>query len=162
MASPQQGFPSTAHRSAIKLMAASTTHQCHSTPGQLLQKLTRIPVEVTNCHVEVRILLGWCGGEYVAHIYMHAMMEVHRMLIESTKEECHYAHPNGTIDVEIPPYGNIRRIRVQLQLEGGAVDTSFQPVGFSRPDSNCEGGDLTPPPNIRHQLSILTTQLSSS
>ena len=26
--------------------------------AQLLQKLTRIPVEVTNCHVEVRILVG--------------------------------------------------------------------------------------------------------
>ena len=50
--------------------------------AQLLQKLTRIPVMVTNCHVEVRILVGWCGGEFVAHNYMHASVETHRMLIE--------------------------------------------------------------------------------
>ena len=69
------------------------------------------------------------------------------MLIESRKAECHYADPNGTIDVEVPPYLNIRRIRIQLKLEGGVADTSFQPVGFSRRDSDCKSAAFTPTPN---------------
>ena len=77
---------------------------------------------MTNCLVEVKILVGWCGGEYVAENYMHSMMETHRMLIESKKAECYYAHPNETINVEIPPYGNIRRLRLQLELKGGVAD----------------------------------------
>ena len=71
----------------------NTPPECNVTDGsiydqpvpkraQLLQKLTRIPVMVTNCLVEVRILVGWCGGEFVAHNYMHASVETHRMLIE--------------------------------------------------------------------------------
>ena len=35
------------------------------------------------------------------------------------------------------------------------MDTSFQPVGFSRPDSNCEGGEFTPPPNTRHRIKYI-------
>ena len=82
-------------------------------------------------------------------------MESHSILIHLTKAECYHAHPNETIDIELPPYGNIRRIRIQLQLEGGIAESFFQPVGYSSPDSDCKGGDFTPPPNQRHRIKYL-------
>ena len=34
--------------------------------AQIMQKLQKIPVEVTICQVNLQILVGWCDGEYVA------------------------------------------------------------------------------------------------
>ena len=48
--------------------------------AQIMQKLQKIPVEVTICQVNLRILVGWCGGEYVAMNYMHAFVETKRTL----------------------------------------------------------------------------------
>ena len=39
--------------------------------AQILQRIRRIPIEITTCVVEWRVNVGWCGGEYVALNYMH-------------------------------------------------------------------------------------------
>ena len=75
--------------------------------AQILQKLQRIPVEVTICQVNLRVLVGWCGGEYVAMNYMHSFIETHRTLIRTKKAQCYQSSPNDTIEVELPPYGTI-------------------------------------------------------
>ena len=78
--------------------------------AQILQKLQRIPVEVTICQVNLRVLVGWCGGEYVAMNYMHSFVETKRTLIQTTNIQCHHAAPNDTLEIEIPKYGTINRI----------------------------------------------------
>ena len=34
--------------------------------AQILQKVRRMPIEITICRVEWRVNIGWCGGEYTA------------------------------------------------------------------------------------------------
>ena len=46
--------------------------------AQILQKVRRIPIEITICRVEWRVNIGWCGSEYVALNYMHADVETMR------------------------------------------------------------------------------------
>ena len=40
--------------------------------AQILQRIRRIPIEITTFVVQWRVNVGWCGGEYVALNYMHA------------------------------------------------------------------------------------------
>ena len=63
--------------------------------AQILQKIQRIPVEEMICQVDLRILVGWCGGEYVAMNYMHNNVETKRTLVESTNVQCHHSSPNS-------------------------------------------------------------------
>ena len=78
--------------------------------------------------------------------YMHSFIETKRSLIQTTKAQCHHAAPNDTLEIEIPEYGTINRIRLLVHLEGGVGETSFQPAGYSRPNSDCKGKKFTPPP----------------
>ena len=112
-------------------------------------------MEVTSCQVKLRILVGWCGGEYVAENYMHSFIETHRTLIKTTKAQCHHSSPNDTLEIELPPYGTINRIRILMHLEGGVGEASFQPAGYSRPNSDCEGIEFTPPPNKQTRITYL-------
>ena len=68
---------------------------------QILQSLRRIPVEVTVCQVDLRILVGWCGGEYVALNYMHSNIETKRTTIQSTNVQCYHSSPNDTLEIEL-------------------------------------------------------------
>ena len=51
---------------ACKRADGSAYYPPEQKKAQILQKLQRIPVEVTICQVNLRVLVGWCGGEYVA------------------------------------------------------------------------------------------------
>ena len=82
--------------------------------AQILQKLQRIPVEVTVCQVDLRILVGWCGGEYVAMNYMHSNIETKRTTVQSTNVQCHHYSPNDTLEIELPEYGTINGIRSMM------------------------------------------------
>ena len=46
---------------SIKLAVGSVYHLPEPKKAQILQKLQRIPVDVTICKVNLRILVGWCG-----------------------------------------------------------------------------------------------------
>ena len=110
---------------------------------------------MTICQVKLRILVGWCGGEYVAMNYMHSFVETQRTLIRTTKAQCHQASPNDTLEIELPPYGTINRIRLLMHLQGGVGEASFQPAGYSRPNSDCKGKEFTPPPNEQNRITYL-------
>ena len=60
--------------------------------AQILQKVCRIPVEVTICQVEWRVNIGWCGGEYTTLNYMHSD-------ILQNNVQCHHASPNNTLEL---------------------------------------------------------------
>ena len=64
--------------------------------AQILQKVRRIPIEITICRFEWRVNIGWCGGEYVALNYMHADVETMRTNILPNNIQCHNASPNDT------------------------------------------------------------------
>ena len=42
-----------------------------------------------------------------------------------------------------------------MHLEGGVAEASFQPVGYSRPNSDCCGGSFQPPPNEQSKITFL-------
>ena len=123
--------------------------------AQILQKMRRIPVEVTVCQVEWRINVGWCGGEYTALNYMHSDIETKRSKIQPTNVQCHHASPNDTLEIELPEYGSINSIRLMMNLEGGVGEVSFQSAGYSRPNSDCEGVPFTPPANDQNRISYI-------
>ena len=62
---------------------------------------------------------------------------------------------NNTIEIAIPPYGNINRIRIMMHLEGGIGEASFQPAGYSRPYSECRGTTFTPAPNKQTRITYI-------
>ena len=43
--------------------------------AQILEKVKRIPVNITSCLIHWRINVGWCGGEFVIESYMHNDLE---------------------------------------------------------------------------------------
>ena len=65
---------------------------------QILQILRRIPVEVTVWQVDLRILVRWCGGLYVALNYMHRNIKTKRTTVQPTNVQCHHSlvkRPHG-------------------------------------------------------------------
>ena len=120
-----------------------------------MQKLQKIPMDVTICQVNLRILIGWCGGEYVAMNYMHSFVETKRTLIQPSNVQCHHSAPNNTLEIEIPEYGTINKIHLMMHLTGGVGEASFQPAGYSRPNSDCEGTRFTPPANDQSRISYI-------
>ena len=123
--------------------------------SQILQRMRRIPVEVTVCQVDLRILVGWCGGEYTALNYMHSDIETKRTKVQPTNVQCNHASLNDTLEIEVPEYGSINSIRLEMHLTGGVGEATFQPPGFSRPNSDCEGTPFTPPANDQSIISYI-------
>ena len=83
--------------------------------AQILQKIRRIPIEVTICQVEWRVNIKWCGGEYTALNYMHSDIQTKRTNILPNNVQCHHASPNDTLELEVPEYGSINSIRVRMK-----------------------------------------------
>ena len=123
--------------------------------AQILQKMRRIPIEVTVCLVDWRVNIGWCGGEYTALNYMHSDIETKRTKRQPNNVQCHHASPNDTLELEILEYGSINSIRLMMNLDGGVGEASFQPIGYSRPNSDCEGTPFTPPINDQNTISYI-------
>ena len=94
-------------------------------------------------------------GEYVAMNYMHANIETMRTFILPTSIQCHNALPDKAFEITVPSYGSINEINLKIKLDGGIGEASFQPIGFSRPDSNCKGTPFTPPKNSQKSLDYI-------
>ena len=43
--------------------------------AQILEKVKRIPIEITSCLIQWRVNVGWCGGEFAIESYMHQDIE---------------------------------------------------------------------------------------
>ena len=99
--------------------------------------------------------MGWCGGEYTALNYMHSDIETKRTKVQPTNVQCHHASPNETLEIEIPENGSINSIRLMMHLTGGVGEASFQPAGYSRPNSDCEGTPFTPPISDQSTISYI-------
>ena len=107
--------------------------------AQVLEKVKRIPVNITSCMIHWRINVGWCGGEFAIESYMHNDLETLRSTIIPTTTQCNEAELDGTISITTPTYGSIQPLDLKLKLQGGVGNSMFQPSGFSRPDSWCKG-----------------------
>ena len=94
-------------------------------------------------------------GEYVAMNYMHANVETLRTYILPTNIQCHHALPDQTLEITVPSYGSINEINLKIKLDGGIGEASFQPIGFSRPNSYCKGTSFTPPRNNQKSLEYI-------
>ena len=51
--------------------------------------------------------------------------------------------------------GSINEIKLRINLDGGVGEASFQPSGFSRPNSYCEGTPFTPPRNTQKSIDYI-------
>ena len=43
--------------------------------AQILEKVKRIPINITSCLIQWRVNVGWCGGEFAIESYMHQDIE---------------------------------------------------------------------------------------
>ena len=86
---------------------------------------------------------------------MHSTIETKRTTVQSTNVQCHHSSPNDTLEIELPEYGTINGIRLMMHLTGGVGEASFQPAGYSRPNSDCEGTKFTPPANNQSRISYI-------
>ena len=87
--------------------------------------------------------------------YMHADIETMRTYILPTNIQCHHALPDQTLEITVPSYGSINEINLKIKLDGGIGEASFQPNGFSRPNSYCKGNPFTPPRNTQKSLEYI-------
>ena len=115
--------------------------------AQVLEKVKRIPVNITTCMIHWRVNVGWCGGEFAIESYMHNDLETLRSTIIPSTAQCNQAELDGTISITTPTYGSIQPLDLKLKLQGGVGHSMFQPKGFSRPDSWCNGYPFLPPKN---------------
>ena len=82
----------------------SAYHRPVEKKAQILERVRRIPIEITTCVVQWRVNVGWCGGEYVALNYMHADIETLQTNILPSNVQCHEADPDDTLTITIPEY----------------------------------------------------------
>ena len=59
--------------------------------AQVLEKVKRIPVNITTCMIHWRVNVGWCGGEYAIESYMHQDIETLRSTIIPSTVQCNLA-----------------------------------------------------------------------
>ena len=103
--------------------------------AQILERVRRIPIEITTCVIQWRVNVGWCGGEFPLENYMHADIETLRTNILPSEIQCHEADPDDTITITTPEYGSIEALDLKLQMKGGVGEAMFHPSSYSRPDS---------------------------
>ena len=115
--------------------------------AQILEKVKKIPINVTICMVKFRVNVGYCGGEYAISSYTHNDIETLRDNIIPSAVQCNLAEPNGYLPITTPQYGSLQPLEIELKLKGGVGIGMFQPKGFSRPDSWCKGFPFLPPAN---------------
>ena len=46
--------------------------------GQVLEKVKRIPINITACIIQFRVNVGWCGREFAISSYTHNDIETLR------------------------------------------------------------------------------------
>ena len=87
--------------------------------------------------------------------YMHANIQTMRTFILPTHIQCHNALSDQTLEITVPSYGSINEINLKIKLDGGVGEASFQPNGYSRPNSNCRGNPFMPPRNTQRSLEYI-------
>ena len=53
----------------------SAYHRPIRKKAQILERVRRVPIEITTCVIQWRVNIGWCGGEFAIENYMHADIE---------------------------------------------------------------------------------------
>ena len=61
--------------SECRIEDGSAYHRPIRKKAQILERVRRIPIEVTTCMIQWRVNVGWCGGEFAIESYMHADIE---------------------------------------------------------------------------------------
>ena len=117
----------------------SAYHRPVEKKAQILERVRRIPIEITTCVVQWRVNVGWCGGEYVALNYMHADIETLRTNILPSNIQCHEADPDDTLTITIPEYGSIDELDLKIQLNGEVGEAAFQPLATQGPTFTAKG-----------------------
>ena len=56
----------------------SAYHRPIKKKAQILERVRRIPIEITTCVIQWRVNVGWCGGEFALENYMHTDIETLR------------------------------------------------------------------------------------
>ena len=115
--------------------------------AQILEKVKKIPVNVTIYKILFRVNVGYCGREFAISSYTHNDIETLRDSIIPSALQCNAADPDGYLPITTPQYGSLRPLELELKLKGGVGYGMFQPKGFSRPDSWCKGFPFLPPAN---------------
>merc|ERR1711923_561568 len=85
--------------------------------AQILEKVKRIPVNITACMIQFRVNVGWCGGKFAISSYMHNDVETLRDTIIPTITQCNMAELDGFIPITTPTYGSIQPLELKLKLE---------------------------------------------
>ena len=115
--------------------------------AQILEKVKKIPVNITACIIQFRVNVGYCGGEFAISSYTHNDIETLRDTIIPSATQCNSADLDGYLPITTPQYGSLQPLELELKLKGGVGHGMFQPKGFSRPDSWCKGFPFLPPEN---------------
>merc|ERR1711893_346380 len=116
--------------------------------AQILEKVKRIPVNITTCIIQFRVNVGYCGGEFAISSYTHNDIETLGDTIIPSSTQCNSADLDGYIPINTPQYGSLQPLELELKLRGGVGHGMFQPKGFSRPDSWCKGFPFLPSKNM--------------
>ena len=61
--------------SECRIEDGSAYHRPIRKKAQILERVRRIPVEITTCMIKWRVNVGWCGEELAIESYMHADIE---------------------------------------------------------------------------------------
>ena len=86
---------------------------------------------------------------------MHSFLQTYQGIIQPTEAPCYHSEPDEALEIIIPQYENIKSIKILVNLQGGTGQVSFQPVGYSRPNSDCRGNKFHPPPNQDSKITYL-------
>ena len=82
---------------------------------------------ITNCRIVWTVSVGWFGRSG-AWNFMHSLLQTYQGIIQPTEAQCHNSGPDEALELNIPAYGNIKSIKVRVDLDGGVGQMSFQPV----------------------------------
>ena len=82
----------------------SAYHRPIRKKAQILERVRRVPIEITTCVIQWRVNVGWCGGEFALENYMHADFKTLRTNILPSEIQCHEADPDDTITITTPEY----------------------------------------------------------
>ena len=82
--------------------------------AQILEKVKKIPVNVTICKILFRVNVGYCGGEFAISSYTHNDIETLRDSITPSALQCNAADPDGYLPINF----NSRLIYISSKYSG--------------------------------------------
>ena len=70
--------------------------------AQILEKVKKIPVNITACIIQFRVNVGYCGGEFAISSYTHNDIETLRDTITPSAIQCNSADLDGYLPITTP------------------------------------------------------------